>query len=105
MIKSILKGVAILMAFSAFVQKIEAQQVGKAGNPVLDGWYADPEGMIFDNKYWIYPTYSAAYEDQVYMDAFSSNDLVNWTKHSAVIDTSSVKWVYLTVSNFDFSAG
>lgn len=91
--KSILKGGAILMAFFAFVQRAEAQQVEKAGNPVFEGWYADPEGMIFDNKYWIYPTYSAAYEDQVYMDAFSSNDLLNWTKHSAVIDTSSVKWV------------
>jgi len=26
------------------------------------------------------------------MDAFSSPDLVNWTKHSGILDTASVKW-------------
>lgn len=61
-------------------------------NPVFPGWYADPEGIIFDDTYWIYPTYSALYEDQVFMDAFSSPDLVNWTKHPKVLDTSNVKW-------------
>ena len=63
-----------------------------AGNPVFPGWYADPEGAIFGNKYWIYPTFSAPYHQQVHMDAFSSPDLVNWTKHSRIIDTTSVKW-------------
>ncbi|MCD7972038.1 MAG: glycoside hydrolase family 43 protein [Candidatus Azobacteroides sp.] len=64
-----------------------------AGNPVFPGWYADPEGIIFDNQYWIYATYSAPYEQQVFMDAFSSSDLVNWTKHERIIDTTSVTWV------------
>lgn len=44
-------------------------------NPVVDGWYADPEGVIFDKQYWIYPTYSARYEKQVFLDAFSSSDM------------------------------
>jgi beta-xylosidase len=61
-------------------------------NPVFEGWYADPEGIIFDNQYWIFPTYSARYEKQVFMDAFSSPDLVNWTKHNRILDTSEVKW-------------
>lgn len=64
-----------------------------AGNPVFPGWYADPEGIIYNGEYWIFPTYSAKYEDQVFMDAFSSPDLVHWTKHPHVIDTSGVKWV------------
>jgi beta-xylosidase len=64
----------------------------KVGNPVLKGWYADPEGIIFGKQYWIYPTYSAPYNQQVLMDAFSSADLVNWKKHDRIIDTSSVKW-------------
>lgn len=64
----------------------------KSGNPVFEGWYADPEGIVFDNTYWIYPTYSAPYEQQVYMDAFSSPDLVNWTKHERIIDTAAIKW-------------
>lgn len=63
------------------------------GNPIVEGWYADPEGIIFDDKYWVYPTYSAPYDEQVFMDAFSSPDLVNWTKHERIIDTASVKWV------------
>jgi beta-xylosidase len=67
-------------------------QKATAGNPVFAGWYADPEGAIFGKKYWIYPTFSAPYEKQVFFDAFSSPDLVNWTKHSRILDTTSVKW-------------
>jgi beta-xylosidase len=63
-----------------------------SGNPVFPGWYADPEGIIFNKQYWIYPTYSAPYKDQVFFDAFSSPDLVNWTKHSRILDTSNVRW-------------
>lgn len=64
----------------------------RAGNPVLDGWYADPEGLVFDGQYWIYPTYSAAYSDQVFFDAFSSPDLVTWTEHETILDTTIVAW-------------
>lgn len=73
----------------------KAQQTANkktSGNPVFPGWYADPEGAIFEKKYWIYPTYSAPYKEQVFMDAFSSKDLVNWTKHEHIIDTAAVKW-------------
>ncbi|SNR95911.1 glycoside hydrolase family 43 protein [Hymenobacter mucosus] len=63
-----------------------------SGNPVFPGWYADPEGAIFGKQYWVYPTYSAPYEQQVFMDAFSSPDLVNWTKHPRIIDTTRVNW-------------
>jgi len=65
-----------------------------SGNPVIKGWYADPEGLIINNEYWIFPTYSAPYKDQVFMDAFSSKDLVTWEKHSRIIDTSVVKWAW-----------
>ncbi|GAB6121064.1 hypothetical protein JCM30204_22130 [Dysgonomonas termitidis] len=74
--------------------KQSVQSVKKtSGNPIFEGWYADPEGIIFDDKYWVYPTYSAPYDEQVFMDAFSSTDLVNWTKYERIIDTSAVKWV------------
>lgn len=61
-------------------------------NPVIPGYYADPEGIKYGNTYWIFPTYSAKYNDQVLMDAFSSKDLKTWTKHPRIIDTSAVKW-------------
>jgi beta-xylosidase len=64
----------------------------KAGNPVIEGWYADPEGAIFDNTYWIFPTYSDIYSRQVFMDAFSSPDLISWTKHERIIDTTIISW-------------
>lgn len=70
-----------------------AQDKKTSGNPVVEGWYADPEAQIFNHQYWLYPTYSAKYNEQVYMDAFSSPDLVHWAKHSRIVDTSSVKWV------------
>ncbi len=81
---------AFLIIFSG-LQPVNAQPT--SSNPVFPGWYADPEGIIFNNTYWIYPTYSALYDQQVFMDAFSSPDLIQWTKHSRVLDTANVKWV------------
>jgi len=68
-------------------QPVYAQQ-----NPVFPGWYADPEGIIYNNEYWVFPTYSARYEDQIFFDAFSSKDFVSWKKHHRIIDTAEVKW-------------
>src|SRR3954468_9276066 len=67
-------------------------QATKAGNPILPGWYADPEVHYWEGEYWIYPTYSAPYNEQVFLDAFSSRDLVTWVKHPQIIDTARVKW-------------
>ncbi|MES2775784.1 MAG: glycoside hydrolase family 43 protein [Bacteroidota bacterium] len=63
-----------------------------SGNPIVKGWYADPEAVIFNKQYWIYPTFSAPYDQQVFLDAFSSTDLVHWKKHGNIIDTSNIKW-------------
>ena len=65
-----------------------------SGNPLFKGWYADPEATIFDKTYWVFPTYSAPYSKQVFMDAFSSSDLVHWEKHPQILDTSAVKWAH-----------
>ena len=64
----------------------------RAGNPVFEGWYADPEAVIFGKRYWIFPTYSAPYDEQVYFDAFSSPDLVNWTRHAKILEKDAIKW-------------
>ena len=69
-----------------------ATQPRLSGNPVLPGWYADPEAHVFAGKYWIFPTYSAPYDEQTFLDAFSSEDLVTWTKHPRVLDISRVSW-------------
>jgi beta-xylosidase len=73
---------------------VNAQKVSKkmSGNPIFPGWYADPEVAVFEKKYWVYPTFSAPYKEQVFMDAFSSPDLVSWTKHPRIVDTTAIKW-------------
>ena len=85
-----------------------------SGNPIVEGWYADPEGVVFDDEYWIYPTLSdipfgadstdfpelkketraihQVYNIQTYMDAFSSKDMVHWTKHPKVLSVENIKW-------------
>ena len=30
-----------------------AEEVALSGNPVFEGWYADPEGIIYDDTYWM----------------------------------------------------
>lgn len=89
-----MKKVLFLLALPAlFIQGAIAQTVKKtSGNPIAQGWYADPEATIFGKEYWVYPTFSDKYEKQVHFDAFSSPDLVNWTKHDNVLDSSNVKW-------------
>ena len=63
-------------------------------NPVVDGWYADPEIAIYGDTYWIFPTYSHPFEEQLHLDAFSSKDLVTWTKHKDIIGNSEIKWLH-----------
>lgn len=63
-----------------------------SGNPVFPGWYADPELHLFEGRYYIYPTTSAAYEEQTYFEVFSSSDLTDWTAHGKVLDFVDVPW-------------
>lgn len=83
---------ACLAAYCAAAQNT-ASAAGRSGNPVFPGWYADPEGVVFGDTYWIYPTYSADYDEQTFMDAFSSKDLVHWQKHPRIVSNDEVKWV------------
>ena len=72
---------------------VSADELAKtSGNPILPGYYADPEAIVFGRTYWIYPTYSAPYRDQVFFDAFSSEDLVTWRKHARILDAGTVTW-------------
>ena len=100
-------GLALGLAFSA-----------GAANPIVAGWYADPEIRIFAHRYWVFPTYSAdsaataeparftagqawhrarpgvwaPFLKQTFLDAFSSPDLVHWTRHRHVLDVRKVAW-------------
>lgn len=74
-----------------------AMTPAKSGNPIFPGWYADPEAKVFGKEFWIYPTYSARYEEQTFLDAFSSPDLVHWTKRARILDTNGVAWAHRAI--------
>ncbi|KAG9251703.1 glycoside hydrolase family beta-glycosidase [Emericellopsis atlantica] len=61
-------------------------------NPISDGWYADPDGIKFGDTYWIYATLSISFDEQTYFDAFSSQDLNSWTKHTQVFSANGSEW-------------
>jgi beta-xylosidase len=86
-----LLGSALLVALTSTVA-LAAAPPGRSGNPIFPGWYADPEAAIFDDTYWIYPTTSLKYAQQRGFDAFSSPDLVHWTKHANVLDIKDIPW-------------
>ena len=112
--------IAIFLLASSFSSF--SQQKKKSGNPIFPGWYADPEARIFDNTYWVYPTYSddygkvnrsnnisdsqlliqkntinPQYLKQTFLDAFSSKDIVSWKKHPHVLDIKDVKWAAYSI--------
>lgn len=70
--------------------------VREEANPVLQGYYADPE-IIFsrkDGKYYLYPT-SDGYHgwSGKHFEAFSSEDLVNWKREGTILDLpKDVSW-------------
>ncbi|KAH7102846.1 endo-1,4-beta-xylanase D [Auriculariales sp. MPI-PUGE-AT-0066] len=63
-----------------------------SGNPIIDDWYADPEGIVYNGTFWIYPTTSKAWGEQVYLDGFSSTDMVHWTTHKNVAVKDDFSW-------------
>ena len=105
----------MMMCASALSVHAQQWQDNGSGNPAFPGWYADPEAIVYGDTYWIYPTLSKLYgEDektyrkdaerkteainqdynlQTHFDAFSSKDLVHWTRHQAVLSIKDVPWV------------
>jgi hypothetical protein len=54
------KHIILLLLPALMLQAAYAQNSTKktSGNPIAQGWYADPEATIFGKEYWVYPTYS-----------------------------------------------
>ncbi|HEX6432575.1 MAG TPA: family 43 glycosylhydrolase [Niastella sp.] len=65
-------------------------------NPVLDGYYADPDIIYAEKngKFYLYPT-SDGFRDWsgTYFKCFSSSDLVNWKDEGVILDLNKdVSW-------------
>lgn len=63
-----------------------------SNNPIISGWYADPEIHVFEDRYYLYPTYSAPYEKQTFYEAFSSPDLIHWHREGRILDFKDIPW-------------
>ncbi len=61
-------------------------------NPIFPGWYADPELHLFAGRYYLYPTYSAPYDEQTFFEVWSSPDLVQWQNEGRILDFADVPW-------------
>lgn len=113
-----------LLALPAMSQNIrpEFKANFQSGNPVFEGWYADPEGIVYGDEFWIFPTWSdqwgpevyqprlsskqkelqkntinSQYLKQTFLDAFSSKDLINWTKHDKVLSIENISWAAYSI--------
>lgn len=106
------------LAFAMSLTFVATAGAQASKNLAQQGWYADPEIRVFAGQYWIYPTSSSPEADSqkqkafnplqqklrsghvvhpVYLlhtslDAFSSPDLVHWTRHPRVLDIRDVSW-------------
>lgn len=70
--------------------------IQEAANPVLPGFYADPE-IIYserEQKYYLYPTSDGFHGwSGKYFEVFESADLTNWTNKGVIVDlTKDVEW-------------
>lgn len=81
----------LAISFSLLAKKTKT--VEQSGNPIFPGWYADPEGAVLGGQYWVFPTFSAPFDEQLHFDAFSSSDLVHWTKHPNVLEQKNISWL------------
>lgn len=62
-------------------------------NPIIKGFYADPDIACFGGRYYIYPTTDGGKEwDSTYFKAFSSPDLKRWTDEGTILDFKDVPW-------------
>ena len=44
---------AVVCAAAAILSACAGRSAATSGNPVFEGWYADPEGAVFEGEYWI----------------------------------------------------
>lgn len=60
-------------------------------NPIVDGWYADPEARVYNGKIYIYVTRSLPYKEQHNLDVVISSDLVDFQIEKSILDMKTFK--------------
>jgi beta-xylosidase len=55
-------------------------------NPIVDGWFADPESRVYDGKVYIYVTNSKPYEEQTNLSLVVSENLKDFKVYENILD-------------------
>ena len=67
--------------------------IGAIKNPVIKGYWADPQVAFFDGKFYIYPTTDGiANWGATVFHAFSSTDLASWKDEGIILDLATISW-------------
>ena len=66
-------------------------EIAASGNPIFEGWYADPQIRRYGDTWWVFPTGSGESKDPCF-NAFSSKDMKSWTLHPRILTTNEVTW-------------
>ena len=62
-------------------------------NPIISGYYADPDIRYFEGRYYIYPTTDGNKWHGASFKCFSSDNLKDWTDHGEIFNiTWNSKW-------------
>lgn len=62
-------------------------------NPIINGYYADPDIAVFNGRIYIYPTTDGGEGwNSTYFKAFSSADMINWRDEGVILDFADVPW-------------
>ena len=60
-------------------------------NPIVQGWYADPESRVYNGKVYLYVTRSLPFEEQTNLDVVVSEDLEHFEIVNDILDISTFK--------------
>ena len=66
-------------------------------NPVVDGWYADPESRVYGDTVYMYVTNSLPYEEQLNLDLVTTSDLENFEVYRNILDMPTYKGAYKAI--------
>ena len=91
----------LLTVFTAVAQKNYVSEVwvsdlgnGKYKNPVLYADYSDPDVCAVGDDFYMT---ASSFNCTPGLPILHSKDLVNWTKHTAILDTAEVKWAKIAM--------
>lgn len=62
-------------------------------NPIVDGWYADPESRVYGDTVYMYVTRSLSYEEQLNLDLVVTEDLEGFKVYYDILDIDTYKGV------------